>query len=221
MQNFTVGGGHRDRAGGEVLASALSRGPGLGNGRLPWRVGGLVLALGLSALWLAPAADAEPTYPELTGRVVDDARPARPIPRRWRSPPTSRRWRTRAPTRSLSSPCRRCRAIPIEDFGYQLGRHWGIGTAKLRQWRDADRRAQRAQGPHRGRLRSRGHCSPTPCPRSSSTTPSCRSFRERQLRRRHQGRRARHHHGADRRCCRGRGTRQGPPRCRRARRSTG
>ena len=40
--------------------------------RTPWRIGGIVLSLAL-VLWLAPAI-AEPTFPALTGRVVDDAK---------------------------------------------------------------------------------------------------------------------------------------------------
>ena len=43
----------------------------------------------------------------------------------------------------------------IEDYGYQLGRHWGIGQKGIEQRRDAYRRAQGAQSSHRGRLRPR------------------------------------------------------------------
>ena len=39
---------------------------------MPWRLGACGLALAL-VLWLVPAVAAEPAYPELTGRVVDDA----------------------------------------------------------------------------------------------------------------------------------------------------
>ena len=45
--------------------------------------------------------------------------------------------------------------LPIEDYGYQLGRHWGIGRQGTRQRRAADRREGRTQGAHRGRLRAR------------------------------------------------------------------
>ena len=97
----------------------------------------------------------------------------------------------------------------IEDYGYQLGRHWGIGTKQAQQRRPPHRRAQRAQGPHRGRPRARAdphrravedhhrQCHPAAVPR-------------RRFCRRHQGRRARHHAGADRRRHRGRGARQSP-----------
>ena len=85
---------------------------------------GSVRPRALGFIGLRPA---EPTYPQLTGRVVDDA--------------------------DLFERCRYCRArrrpqgargqeldqvvvvtlpslqgFTIEDFGYQLGRHWGIGT---------------------------------------------------------------------------------------------
>jgi hypothetical protein len=52
-------------------------------------------------LCIGPAAAAEPTYPQLTGRVVDTADLLSPadIPNSTRA---SRRSRTRAPTRSWS-----------------------------------------------------------------------------------------------------------------------
>src|SRR5262249_23032128 len=44
----------------------------------------------------------------------------------------------------------------IEDYGYQLGRHWQIGQ-KEKNTGAAHRGAERTQGAHRGRLRLRGY----------------------------------------------------------------
>lgn len=80
----------------------------------------------LSLIFASPGLAAEPKYPALTGRVVDDAGVLN------------------APTRSeitdmLAAHERATgqqvvvvtlgslQGLTIEDFGYQLGRHWGIG----------------------------------------------------------------------------------------------
>ena len=65
-------------------------------------------------------------FPPLTGRVVDDAGLLNEHDRAELTP-RSRSSSTRAATRSSSSLCRRSQGLPIEDYGYQLGRHWGIG----------------------------------------------------------------------------------------------
>src|SRR5680860_1208995 len=93
-----------------------------------FRFGVFGLALVL-VLWLFPAA-AQPTFPELTGRVVDNAQLLSPADKTALD----------AELKTLedkSSDQRVVVTLPslqgytIEDYGYQLGRHWGIGTAKL------------------------------------------------------------------------------------------
>jgi uncharacterized protein len=64
--------------------------------RMQWRMGNIVIGLAL-LLGFSPAL-AEPTFPALTGRVVDNANLLDPADEQ-RSPPISRRSRTRAPTR--------------------------------------------------------------------------------------------------------------------------
>jgi uncharacterized protein len=82
----------------------------------------VVLAFGL----LAPAAVAEPTFPSLTGRVVDDAHVLQP---QTVSDLTAKLAALEAKTGrqvvvvTLSS----LQGYDIEDYGYQLGRAWGIG----------------------------------------------------------------------------------------------
>lgn len=92
------------------------------------RFGEVTLAVAL-ALFMAPAA-AEPTFPALTGRVVDGAGLLS----------DSDKAAVAADLKALeekSSDQLVVVTVPslqgyaIEDFGYRLGRHWGIGTAKL------------------------------------------------------------------------------------------
>ena len=96
---------------------------------LPWRLGAGGVALSL-ALWLVPAAAAEPTYPELTGRVVDDAQLLGPdVEEELTAELKALEDKSSDQVVVVTLPS--LQGYPIEDFGYQLGRHWGIGTAKL------------------------------------------------------------------------------------------
>jgi uncharacterized protein len=85
-----------------------------------------VVAVGL---WL-PRAEAEPTFPALTGRVVDDADLLT-------SDDETALIAELEALEQKSSDQLVVVTLPslqgytIEDYGYQLGRHWGIGTAKL------------------------------------------------------------------------------------------
>jgi uncharacterized protein len=83
----------------------------------------LVLALVLLA---AGAAGAAPEFPELTGRVVDGAGLLSPEAERRiaeRLEAHERATGNQVVVVTLDS----LQGYPIEDFGYQLGRHWGIG----------------------------------------------------------------------------------------------
>jgi uncharacterized protein len=85
---------------------------------------GAVLALGSLALQPAPAA--EPQFPPLTGRVVDEAgvlsSAARDRITGWleQFEAATKRQVVVATVKSLQG-------LPIEDYGYRLGRAWGIG----------------------------------------------------------------------------------------------
>jgi len=95
--------------------------------RMPKLLAGALL-LWLSAL-LAPSAMAQPSFPDLTGRVVDgaevipdtvEARLTRKLEALERQ---SRRQFVIATVSSLQG-------RDIADYGYQLGRAWGIGDSK-------------------------------------------------------------------------------------------
>ncbi len=88
------------------------------------RVGSWLLAL-VAVLFALPAL-AAPTFPPLTGRVVDEAQVLSPDTERELSDKlenlevTTGRQLVVATVSSLQG-------YPIEDYGYQLGRTWGIG----------------------------------------------------------------------------------------------
>ena len=93
-----------------------------------WRVGGLVLALAFLP-WLAPA-HAEPNFPELTGRVVDDA-DLLSYPEEVAITADLKALEDKSSDQVVVVTLPSLQGYTIEDFGYQLGRHWGIGTEKL------------------------------------------------------------------------------------------
>lgn len=93
-----------------------------------WRVGGVGLAMAL-ALWLSPAA-AEPNFPELTGRVVDDAN-LLTYPEEVAITADLKALEDKSSDQVVVVTLPSLQGYTIEDFGYQLGRHWGIGTEKL------------------------------------------------------------------------------------------
>jgi uncharacterized protein len=89
---------------------------------------GMVLAMAL-ALWPL-LASAEPDFPQLTGRVVDDAKLLSD------SDKTAltidlKALEDKSSDQLVVVTLPSLQGYPIEEFGYQLGRHWGIGTAKL------------------------------------------------------------------------------------------
>jgi uncharacterized protein len=85
------------------------------------------LALILGAL---PAFAAEPSFPELTGRIVDKAGllSAADIDE---LEADLRALEDKSSDQVVVVTVPSLEGYPIEEYGYKLGRHWGIGTAKL------------------------------------------------------------------------------------------
>jgi uncharacterized protein len=77
-------------------------------------------------LWIGPAA-AEPNYPQLTGRIVDDADllNAADIAE---LDAGLKALEDKSSDQLVVVTLPSLQGYSIEDFGYQLGRHWGIGT---------------------------------------------------------------------------------------------
>src|SRR5262245_1155874 len=92
------------------------------------RFGGVLLALAL-ALAFAPAA-AEPAFPELTGRVVDDA-DLLSYPDKVAITADLKALEDKSSDQLVVVTLPSLQGYAIEEFGYKLGRKWGIGTEKL------------------------------------------------------------------------------------------
>jgi uncharacterized protein len=86
----------------------------------------LVLAGALACL---PAA-AEPVFPGLTGRVVDEADILTPQDEQALSAELEA-LEAKSSDQLVVVTLPSLQGHTIEDFGYRLGRHWGIGTAEL------------------------------------------------------------------------------------------
>ena len=86
----------------------------------------VIAALGFALL---PAA-AAPTFPELTGRVVDDAELLTPEDEQALTAEL-KTLEDKSSDQLVVVTLPSLQGYTIEDYGYQLGRHWGIGTAKL------------------------------------------------------------------------------------------
>ncbi len=84
------------------------------------------VAIGLACL---PAA-AAPNFPALTGRVVDDANLLSPEDEAALTAEL-KALEDKSSDQVVVVTLPSLQGYTIEDFGYQLGRHWGIGTAKL------------------------------------------------------------------------------------------
>ncbi|HZQ02174.1 MAG TPA: YgcG family protein [Reyranella sp.] len=93
------------------------------------RLGAVAFALGL-ALSLVPAEAAEPTFPALTGRVVDDADLLSPADEQELTDEL-KALEDKSSDQLVVVTLPSLQGYPIEDYGYRLGRNWGIGTAKL------------------------------------------------------------------------------------------
>jgi uncharacterized protein len=92
-----------------------------------WRIVWVALTMAL-ALWLSPGL-AEPVFPELTGRVVDDAN-LLSYPEEVAITADLKALEDKSSDQLVVVTLPSLQGYSIEDFGYQLGRHWGIGTAK-------------------------------------------------------------------------------------------
>jgi uncharacterized protein len=95
---------------------------------MPWRT--ITRAAFVALLFWAGSAQAEPTFPALTGRVVDDANLLS----------ASDKAALEADLKALEDKSSdqvvvvtvpSLQGYTIEDYGYQLGRYWGIGTKEL------------------------------------------------------------------------------------------
>ena len=89
------------------------------------------MLFGLRALcrWLAPARR-RADFPELTGRVVDDA-DLLSYPEEVAITADLKALEDKSSDQVVVVTLPSLQGYTIEDFGYQLGRHWGIGTEKL------------------------------------------------------------------------------------------
>lgn len=86
----------------------------------------LLWLLALAAVWLAAGHATAQTFPALSGRVVDEARLLSPDRERQL---TERLEALEAATTDqlVVVTVNNLQGYPIEDYGYQLGREWGIG----------------------------------------------------------------------------------------------
>ena len=80
--------------------------------------------------FLSLAAGAEPDFPALTGRVVDNANILSPADEQALIE-TLKQLEDKSSDQLVVVTLPSLQGYPIEDFGYQLGRHWGIGTKEL------------------------------------------------------------------------------------------
>src|SRR5262245_1776986 len=92
------------------------------------RFGGVLLAIAL-ALASATAA-AEPAFAELTGRVGDDA-DLLSYPDKVAITADLKALEDKSSDQLVVVTLPSLQGYPIEEFGYKLGRKWGIGTEKL------------------------------------------------------------------------------------------
>jgi uncharacterized protein len=89
----------------------------------------LLVVLWLALVALAQPAWAAPKFPELTGRVVDAANllsPSQVVDLTSKSEALEARSGRQLVVATVPS----LDGLTIEDYGYQLGRHWGIGEEK-------------------------------------------------------------------------------------------
>jgi len=88
------------------------------------------LSLLLCLVHLPPPAAAEPDYPALTGRIVDNADLLSPTDEEALSA-TLKELEDKSSDQLVIVTLPSLQGYTIEDFGYRLGRHWGIGTKEL------------------------------------------------------------------------------------------
>ncbi|MES2035243.1 MAG: TPM domain-containing protein [Pseudomonadota bacterium] len=90
----------------------------------------LALLLALTTLLIAlPALAATPTFPKLTGRVVDDANILSPATEQALTQKLTA-LETSTGRQLVVATLPSLQGYEIEEYGYQLGRAWGIGSEK-------------------------------------------------------------------------------------------
>ena len=94
----------------------------------PWRLGQIIF--GSALVFVIGAAVAAPEFPALTGRVVDDAHLLSDADRDELTADL-KALEDKSSDQVVVVTVPSLQGYPIEDYGYQLGRAWGIGTAKL------------------------------------------------------------------------------------------
>jgi uncharacterized protein len=86
----------------------------------------LPVLIGVAALFLQTVAHAEPKFPPLTGRIVDDAHLLSPGDKA-EIESDLKALEAKSSDQVVVFTTNSLQDYPIEDFGYQLGRAWGIG----------------------------------------------------------------------------------------------
>jgi uncharacterized protein len=86
----------------------------------------VILICLLAGLSLICDADAEPSFPALTARVVDQAQ-ILDAAARTRIDSKLEQLESKTSTQLVVATLRTLQGYDIADYGYQLGRHWGIG----------------------------------------------------------------------------------------------
>src|SRR5262249_17591436 len=92
------------------------------------RIGGVMFSLALM-LGFGPSF-AQPTFPALTGRVVDQANLLDPVQKQALTADLEA-LEKKSSDQVVVVTIPSLQGYAIEDYGYQLGRHWGIGTKQL------------------------------------------------------------------------------------------
>jgi uncharacterized protein len=85
-----------------------------------------LLSLALSLILSGAPANADPDYPRLTGRVVDEAGILSDATKAQLTASLAAEEK-KSGTQIVVVTIKSLQGTPIETFGYQLGRHWGIG----------------------------------------------------------------------------------------------
>ena len=109
----------------EVAPLPLPWGKGRGEGLRRWIVFLSAVSMALLVA-LAGSASAEPKFPPLTGRIVDDAHLLTPADRA-AIESDLKALEDKSSDQVVVYTTNSLQGYPIEDYGYQLGRTWGIG----------------------------------------------------------------------------------------------
>jgi uncharacterized protein len=90
------------------------------------RLAASLLAVALALLLCGVAVAAEPHFPALSGRVVDEAKLLSPATRQSLDDRLAQHEKATG-QQVVVAVVASLQGVPIEDYGYQLGRAWGIG----------------------------------------------------------------------------------------------